>query len=894
MPNLAVNGFCCVAAEYHLGDKRIHVFAAHAAYSEVADALRGMAPLFARTPADHDVVVDLLVSHPGELNDEEQTESDIRGVLNALELPRRIRRFSIAIAAARARDGLSYFTYRPGDVGYREDRFYRGIHPMLGKRLHLWRLENFDLQRLPSVEDVYLLHAVAKENPKDERLFGCAEIRDLTPVRDESGRIVQLPHLERMLSEVLAGIRRFQAQRAANKRLHWNRVLLYVWPPLTLKPGELNDVIHRLAPEADGLGLEQVAIRARIPNPETGELRDTVMRLSSPGGRGVVVTFRPATNLQPLKPLSDYTLKVVRMRQRGLMYPYEIVKMIAPSREDTRASEYPPGDFVEYDLDQDGRLVSVDRPYGGNRANIVVGIIRNFTAKYPTGMARVAILGDPSKDLGALAEPECRRIIAALELASREHIPVEWFALSAGAKISMDSGVENMDWIALVLRRIIEFTQAGGEINVIVDGINVGAQPYWNAEATMLMHTRGILVMTPNAAMVLTGKRALEYSGSVSADDNQGIGGYDRIMGVNGQAQYWARDIDEACQILLRHYDHTYVLPGERFPRRAVTTDPIDRDVQTSHHNIASACEFTRVGDIFSDATNSGRKKSFDIRQVMKAAIDQDHDPLERWAGMRDAETAVVWDAHLGGYPVCLIGIESRPLPRLGFVPADGPDQWTAGTLFPLSSKKVARAINSASNNRPVAVLANLSGFDGSPESLRKLQLEYGAEIGRSVVNFKGPIVFCVVSRYHGGAYVVFSRALNENIEVAALEGTYASVIGGAPAAAVVFANEVDARTRKDRRLQELGEAIARADVPEKSRLRRRYDEMFKTVQSEKLGELADEFDRIHCVERALKVGALNRIIPPDQLRPYLIGAIERGMQSSSASGVAISSAAGQ
>ena len=54
-------------------------------------------------------------------------------------------------------------------------------------------------------------------------------------------------------------------------------------------------------------------------------------------------------------------------------------------------------------------------------------------------------------------------------------------------------------------------------------------------------------------------------------------------------------------------------------------------------------------------------------------------------------------------------------------------------------------------------VLANLSGFDGSPESLRKMQLEYGAEIGRAIVNFDGPIVFCVVSRYHGGAFVVFS-----------------------------------------------------------------------------------------------------------------------------------------
>jgi len=257
---------------------------------------------------------------------------------------------------------------------------------------------------------------------------------------------------------------------------------------------------------------------------------------------------------------------------------------------------------------------------------------------------------------------------------------------------------------------------------------------------------------------------------------------------------------------------------------------------------------------------------------------DQDHRPLERWSGMRGAETVVVWDAHVGGYPVCMLGIESHPVQRLGFVPADGPDQWTAGTLFPASSKKAARAINAASNNRPLILLANLSGFDGSPESLRKLQLEYGAEIGRAVVNFQGPIVFCVISRYHGGAYVVFSRALNENVEVAALEGTYASVIGGAPAAAVVFAGEVEAKARKDPRLQTLRQAMAEAEGAEKGRLRAQWDELFKLIHSEKLGEVAAEFDRVHSVQRALTVGALNCIIPPADLRPYLIHAVERGI----------------
>ena len=178
----------------------------------------------------------------------------------------------------------------------------------------------------------------------------------------------------------------------------------------------------------------------------------------------------------------------------------------------------------------------------------------------------------------------------------------------------------------------------------------------------------------------------------------------------------------------------------------------------------------------------------------------------------------------------------------------DGPSQLTAGTLFPRSSKKTARAINAASGNRPLVILANLSGFDGSPESLRQLQLEYGAEIGRAVVNFDGPIVFCVVSRYHGGAFVVFSGTLNDNMEVAAVEGSYASVIGGAPAAAVVFAAEVSKRTAADPRVADLQAAIAEATADgahdEASPLRARLASAWPAVHAEKLGQLADEFDR--------------------------------------------------
>ena len=49
-------------------------------------------------------------------------------------------------------------------------------------------------------------------------------------------------------------------------------------------------------------------------------------------------------------------------------------------------------------------------------------------------------------------------------------------------------------------------------------------------------------------------------------------------------------------------------------------------------------------------------------------------------------------------------------------------------------------------------------------------------------------------------------------------------------------------------------------------------------VHSEKLREVAEEFDDIHSVHRALEVGSVHRIIAAASLRPYLIDAIERGM----------------
>src|SRR4029079_3315285 len=97
------------------------------------------------------------------------------------------------------------------------------------------------------------------------------------------------------------------------------------------------------------------------------------------GGGCALSAAAPPT--EPLPTLDDYAQKALRARRRGTVYPYELVPVL------TRAG----GTFTEYDLDVDGTLVPVDRPFGDQSAGIVIGVVRTITDRYPEGMVRVAI-----------------------------------------------------------------------------------------------------------------------------------------------------------------------------------------------------------------------------------------------------------------------------------------------------------------------------------------------------------------------------------------------------------------------------------------------------------------------------------------------------------------------
>jgi acetyl/propionyl-CoA carboxylase alpha subunit/acetyl-CoA carboxylase carboxyltransferase component len=840
------------------------------------------APLLGRIPcrtarlANGTLVAGLLVSEPDDLAPvlaalPPETEADL--LLGFSPSPQMLSQAALhpraRWTALWAEDGAMRGTTwlpegQPEGGAMAEQVLLRDLHPAGPIARELARYRAFVLSREPAPAGVVLLRATAG---RDERLLAFAEVEAFDPVID--GHFVRVPVFETAFLEAAQAMR--DVLRASGGRVPaMNRIALFIRPPVHLTRGQLQALAQRLAPASLDLGLETASLIGCFTFGGDGAAREQVVEWRDVMALGPRLEIGPPAD-RPVPTRSTYEQKVLAARRYGLFHPYEVVSwLIAPRIEGIER-----GRFEELDLDgpAGSRLAPVrDRAWGENPAGVVLGLITNWSARFPDGFTRMLVIGDATMEMGSLGEAECRRIVAAIDLAEERGLPVEWVALSAGARIALDSGTENLDWTAAVLRRIVTFTAAGGVVNVIVDGPCVGAQSYWNAEATMLMHCRGALVMTPRGYMVLTGKRALEVSGSVAAATNEAIGGLE-IMLANGEAQYAATDLHAAYQVLMRHYDYTYVPPGEPRARAVVSSDPPGRDISVYPYNGPGG--FATIGEVVSEATNPGRKKPFAIREVIRAISDQDAPLLERWADMAGGETTVAMHGQMNGQPVCFVGIESQPIPRRRPGPPDGPAVWMSGTLFPNSSRKAARAIRAASGISPVVLVANLSGFDGSPESIRERQLEYGAEIGKAVVEFDGPILFCVIARYHGGAYVVFSRRLSGSLESLALEGSYASVIGGGAAAAVVFTRLVAERVNAHPRVRDAREALGRVAADQHRAAQEAYEAVLADVEAEIQTAFAREFDSVHSVSRALHVGSLHAVLPVSELRAEVCGRLQ-------------------
>ena len=79
------------------------------------------------------------------------TAAETAGLLAECDFGRPLHRLDLTITSLAGggpeRDRTQHLTFRsdPDGAGFVEDMIYRNLHPMLGKRLDLWRLSNFEL-----------------------------------------------------------------------------------------------------------------------------------------------------------------------------------------------------------------------------------------------------------------------------------------------------------------------------------------------------------------------------------------------------------------------------------------------------------------------------------------------------------------------------------------------------------------------------------------------------------------------------------------------------------------------------------------------------------------------------------------------------------------------------
>src|SRR5262249_60986916 len=107
-----------------------------------------------------------------------------------------------------------------------------------------------------------------------------------------------------------------------------------------------------------------------------------------------------------------------------------------------------------------------------------------------------------------------------------------------------------------------------------------------------------------------------------------------------------------------------------------------------------------------------------------------------------------------------------------------------------------------------------------------------------------------------------------------------ASDSGGSAAAAVVFAGEGRARAGADPAVRHAREALR---VDASAAVREAYERVQADATRDAQAAVALEFDHVHTVERACRMGSLDGIIDPTMTRPTLIRLLHENCRGSTA-----------
>ena len=305
------------------------------AWSEAA------APHLRELSPDQDIVVDVVSWREGDSAASADLADEVAELAQRCSFGRPLLRLDVTVSSttgsATVRSRSQHVTLDGRQDGsFVENPLYRNLHPMLAERLELWRLSNFELERRPSPEDVYVFDGVARSNPRDHRVFAVGEVRELTSATDPVTGERTYPRLERIVLLALAAMRSELARYAVRDRPVANRLVLDVRAPWTLSSDETLRLAHRFAPLAGRVGLEKLVMKVRLPDESAGGERDAVLHIEQAGHQ--LLVREDSAGDQPVRPLSTYQQKILTAARFGSPYPHEIVRLFTERSARRRAA----------------------------------------------------------------------------------------------------------------------------------------------------------------------------------------------------------------------------------------------------------------------------------------------------------------------------------------------------------------------------------------------------------------------------------------------------------------------------------------------------------------------------------------------------------------------------
>ena len=145
---VTVSGRPLVTATYTLDDRPTYLISTIAAMADLPQAATVIESALAQAPAGHQGVVDLYLAWPDAPASIDASATRLREVLRDLPFTGRVRRVAVTLSVGNG-DAVHQVTFRPGPDGVViEDELVRGLHPMVARRLDLWRLRDFRISRL--------------------------------------------------------------------------------------------------------------------------------------------------------------------------------------------------------------------------------------------------------------------------------------------------------------------------------------------------------------------------------------------------------------------------------------------------------------------------------------------------------------------------------------------------------------------------------------------------------------------------------------------------------------------------------------------------------------------------------------------------------------------------